>query len=253
MTSSDADDADTLVAPARASAPRDLGAAVISGAGSGIGRAVALALGKRGHPLVLLGRSAGPIDATLRVAGGKGIAVVADVRDVGAVQAAVERARAAGFAPQVVVPSAGIARIAPFAELPPETLRESIETNLLGALFLYRACLPGLRERGGHLFALLSVAAKRGFPDWSAYCASKWGLRGAVAALREELAGSDVRLTEIYPGATDSPLWEGVPGEWNRASMISPEAVAKAIVWALEADPTASVEEIHLQPRGGNL
>ncbi|MBP7588793.1 MAG: SDR family NAD(P)-dependent oxidoreductase, partial [Thermoanaerobaculia bacterium] len=119
--------------------------------------------------------------------------------------------------------------------------------------FLYRACLPDLLQSGGHLFALLSVAAKKGFPNWSAYAASKWGLRGAVAALREELAGSAVRVTEIYPGATDSPLWEKVPGEWNRASMISPEAIAKAIVWALEADPTSSVEEIHLQPRGGNL
>lgn len=229
------------------------GAAVISGAGSGIGRAAALALAQRGHPLVLLGRSAGPLDATLRVAGGKGIAVVADVRDAEAVTLAIEKAREAGLVPQVVVPSAGVARVGSFATLEPAAWRESLETNVLGAIFLYRACLPDLLERGGHLFALLSVAAKRGFPEWSAYAASKWGLRGAVAALREELSGTPVRVTEIYPGATDSPLWERVPGEWNRASMISPEAVAKAIVWALAADPTASVEEIHLQPRGGNL
>ena len=252
MTTSDASAAAAAAAgdSTRQAVP---GAAVISGAGSGIGRAVALALAERGHPLVLLGRRAEPLAATLRVAGSKGMVVVVDVRDGLAVQAAVERAEAAGLAPQVVVPSAGIARIAPFEELAPEALQESIATNLLGALFLYRACLPGLRQRGGHLFALLSVAAKRGFSGWSGYCASKWGLRGAVAALREELVGSPVRLTEIYPGATDSPLWEGVPGEWNRGSMISPEAVAKAIVWALEADPTSSVEEIHLQPRGGNL
>lgn len=229
------------------------GAAVISGAGSGIGRAAAIALAERGHSLVLLGRGAEPLDATLRVAGSKGIAFPVDVRDSGAVQAAIEQARAAGFRPQVVVPSAGVACVAPFGELEPDTWRKSLETNLLGAVFLYRACLPDLLQSGGHLFALLSVAAKKGFPNWSAYAASKWGLRGAVAALREELAGSAVRVTEIYPGATDSPLWERVPGEWNRASMISPEAIAKAIVWALEADPTTSVEEIHLQPRGGNL
>ena len=215
--------------------------------------AAALALAERGHPLVLLGRSAEPIHATLRVAGGKGMALVADVRDAGAVQTAIEKAVAAGYPPQVVVPSAGIARVATLATMEPAVLRETIETNLIGALFLYRACLPDLLQSGGHLFALLSVAAKKGFPNWSAYAASKWGLRGAVAALREELAGSAVRVTEIYPGATDSPLWEKVPGEWNRASMISPEAIAKAIVWALEADPTTSVEEIHLQPRGGNL
>lgn len=229
------------------------GAAVISGAGSGIGREVAVALARRGHPLVLLGRRAEPLTATLRAAGGTGLAVVTDVRDGRAVQAAVEAGIAAGFRPQVVVPSAGVACVAPFAELEPEIWRESLETNLLGAIFLYRACLPSLLERGGHLFALLSVAAKKGFPDWSAYAASKWGLRGAVAALREELSGTQVRLSEIYPGATDSALWEGVPGEWNRGSMISAEAVAKALVWALDADPTTTVEEIHLQPRGGNL
>lgn len=248
MTSSD-----PSAAAAGGSGALSLGAAVISGAGSGIGRAVAVALAERGHSLVLLGRRAEPIDATLRVAGGKGIAVVADVRDATAVAAAIERARQEGLVPQIVVPSAGVALVAPFGALAPEVWRASLETNLLGAVFLYRACLPDLLERGGHLFALLSVAAKKGFPDWSAYAASKWGLRGAVAALREELAGSTVRLTEIYPGATDSPLWERVPGEWNRESMISPEAVGKAIVWALEADPTTSVEEIHLQPRGGNL
>ncbi len=229
------------------------GAAVISGAGSGIGRAVALALAERGYPLVLLGRRAEPLAATLRAAGSQGIAVVTDVRDGSAVRLAVEQGISAGFRPQVVVPSAGVACVAPFGELAPETWRESLETNLLGAVFLYRACLPDLLQSGGHLFSLLSVAAKRGFPNWSAYAASKWGLRGAVAALREELAGSAVRITEIYPGATDSPLWETVPGEWNRGSMISPEAVAKGIVWALEADSTTSVEEIHLQPRGGNL
>lgn len=229
------------------------GAAVISGAGSGIGRAAALALAERGHALVLLGRRAEPLTATLRAAGSKGMVVAVDVRDGLAVRAAVEQARAAGFRPQVVVPSAGVACVAPFGELEPETWRESLETNLLGAVFLYRACLPELLQSGGHIFAVLSVAAKKGFPNWSAYAASKWGLRGAVAGLREELAGSPVRLTEIYPGATDSPLWETVPGEWKRASMISPEAVAKALVWALDADPSASVDEIHLQPRGGNL
>ena len=247
MTSSDALAASTTVDAS------GKGAAVISGAGSGIGRAVALALAERGHPLILLGRRAEPLTATLRAAGSKGMAVVTDVRDGQAVRLAVEQGLAAGFRPQVVVPSAGVACVAPFGELEPDTWRKSLETNLLGAVFLYRACLPDLLQSGGHLFALLSVAAKKGFPNWSAYAASKWGLRGAVAALREELAGSAVRVTEIYPGATDSPLWEKVPGEWNRASMISPEAIAKAIVWALEADPTSSVEEIHLQPRGGNL
>ena len=221
MTSSDPSAA-AAAGSGDSSAPPALGAAVISGAGSGIGRAVALALAKRGHPLVLLGRRAESLTATLRVAGGRGIAVVTDVRDGRAVQAAVGAGIAAGFRPQVVVPSAGIARVAPFAELEPEIWRESLETNLLGAVFLYRACLPELLRSGGHLFALLSVAAKKGFPDWSAYAASKGGLRGAVAALREELSGTAVRLTEIYPGATDSPLWSPITWPTAGAAQASP-------------------------------
>jgi len=243
----------SFAAATESTAPAVTGAAVVSGAGSGIGRAVALALARRGHPLVLLGRHAASLAATLAAAGGNGMALVVDVRDAGAVQTAVERSRAAGFVAQIVVPAAGVARVAPFAELGPDAWRESLETNLLGSIFLYRSFLPDLLGRGGHLFALLSVAAKRGFPNWTAYAASKWGLRGAVAALREELSGTPVRITEIYPGATDSPLWESVPGEWNRTAMMAPEAVARALVWALDADPSANIEQIHLQPRGGNL
>lgn len=228
-------------------------AAVVSGAGSGIGRAIAISLGRRGRALVLLGRRRERLEETLEESGAVGIVESVDVRDAQGVSRAIEAAVAGGYLPEVVVPAAGVARVAPFGELAPGWLAESVETNLLGSLSLYQACLPHMRERGGHLFAILSVAATRGFPGWVAYCASKWGLRGAVAALREELGSGPVRLTEIYPGATDSPLWETVPGDWNRQSMISPEAVANAVVWALEADPTASVEAIHLQPRGGNL
>ena len=243
----------SFAATTESPAPGVTGAAVVSGAGSGIGRAVALALARRGHPLVLLGRREAPLAATLQEAGGKGMALAVDVRDATAVLAAAARSRESGVVPEIIVPAAGVARVGPFAELSPELLRESIETNLLGALFLYRAFLPDLLKGGGHLFAILSAAAKGGFPNWTAYGASKWGLRGAVAALREELRGTAVRVTEIYPGATDSPLWETVPGTWDRSAMIAPEAVAQALVFALDADPSASVEEVHLQPRGGNL
>jgi len=100
---------------------------------------------------------------------------------------------------------------------------------------------------------LLSVAARRGFPGWSAYCASKWGLAGLVAALREELAGSGLRITAVYPGATDTPIWDGMPGEWDRSRMVPAAEVARAIGYALSADPRAVVEEIHLGPAGGAL
>ena len=233
---------------------RDRRPAVVSGAGSGIGRAIALELARRGHPLLLLGRTSPTLEATLTAAGGEGIALTCDVRSAAEVEAALARTAASGVSPEIVVPAAGVARVGRLETLDESDLRESLETNLLGALHLFRACLPRLRTSGsGHLFVLLSVAALRGFDGWSAYCASKWGLRGAVEALREELAGTDIRLTAIVPGATDSPLWNGVPGTWNRSAMLPARRVAEAVVWALEASRDAAVEEIRLQPPGGNL
>lgn len=228
--------------------------AVVSGAGSGIGREIARGLGRRGHALLLLGRTAATLEATLAEAGGEGIALACDVRSAAAVEAAFAHAAASGIAPEIVVPCAGVARVGRLEVLADAELRESLETNLLGALYLYRACLPRLRAAGrGHLFALLSVAATRGFDGWSAYGASKWALRGAVEALREELSGTGVRLTAIVPGATDSPLWNSVPGTWNRAAMLPAERVAAAVLWALETSRDAAVDEIRLQPPGGNL
>ncbi len=233
------------------------GVAVVSGGGSGIGREIALTLARRGHPLALLGRRKALLEQTLSEAGdagGDGLALACDVRDAGSVAAAVRDIERRWGAAALVVPAAGVAAIAPFEETAPERFRDVLETNLTGTFLLLRALLPGMKRRGGGwIFPILSTAAQRGFPGWSAYCASKWGLAGLVAALREELRGSGIRVTALYPGATDSPLWDELPGTWNRALMVPPREVARAVVAALEGDPSTLIEEIHLGPVGGAL
>src|SRR5690606_34267721 len=117
----------------------------------------------------------------------------------------------------LVLPAAGIASVAPFAEQPAEEFEAQVAVNLLGCANLLRAALPSmLARRRGDLVAILSVAARRTFPGWSGYAASKWGLLGLVESLREELAGSGLRVLALTPGATDSPLWDGLPGHWER-------------------------------------
>lgn len=230
------------------------GVAVVSGGGSGIGREVALTLARRGHPLALLGRRSELLEETLAAAGGDGIALPCDIRDAASVDAAARRIEERWGAASVVVPAAGVAAIAPLEEMAPERFRDVLETNLGGTFHLLRALLPAMKRQGsGWIFPILSAAARRGFPGWSAYCASKWGLAGLVAALREELAGSGVRVTALYPGATDSPLWDDLPGEWNRAVMVPAREVARAVVTALDSDPSTLIEEIHLGPVGGAL
>jgi NAD(P)-dependent dehydrogenase (short-subunit alcohol dehydrogenase family) len=228
------------------------GVAVISGAGSGLGREVALALGRRGHPLALLGRRVALLESTLDLAGGAGAAYACDVRDPQAVERAAAGLLERFGPPEVVVPAAGTALVAPVEGTTPAAFEEIVGTNLTGVFTLVRALLPSMRRNGrGWLFPILSVAARRGFPNWSAYCASKWGLAGLVASLREELAGTGVRITALYPGATDTPIWDSLPGTWDRSIMIPATEVARAVAYALDADDAASVEEIHWNPSAG--
>ena len=237
--------------------PEPRGVAVVSGGGSGIGREIALALARRGHPLALLGRRKALLEQTLSEAGGDGLdglAWACDVRDAEAIAAAAREIERRWGSAALVVPAAGLAAIAPLEETPPDRFRDVLSTNLTGTFLLLHALLPGMkRGGGGWIFPILSTAAQRGFPGWSAYCASKWGLAGLIAALREELRGSGVRVTALYPGATDSPLWDDLPGDWNRALMVPSREVARAVITALESDPAALIEEIHLGPVGGAL
>ncbi len=234
--------------------PGHLGLAVVSGAGSGLGREIALALSRRGHPLLLLGRRLETLSETRSAAAGEALALACDVREPGQVAGVAALVAERWGAAEVVVPAAGVAAVASLEDTTPETFRRILDTNLLGVFLLFRALLPDMRRLGrGWLVPLLSMAATRGFPGWSAYGASKWGLRGLVAALREELRDSGVRVTAIYPGAADTSLWADLPGDWDRSRMIPPREVARAVLHALDADPLATVEEIHLAPAGGAL
>jgi NADP-dependent 3-hydroxy acid dehydrogenase YdfG len=228
--------------------------AVVSGGGSGIGAACARALARRGHSLALLGRRRQPLLDTLRATGVEGRAFAVDVRDAAALTACLGDVERELGEVGIVVAAAGVAPVAPFVELSSAAIRESIETNLVGTALLFHTFLPAmLRRRSGTLVAVLSVAARRVFPGWSAYAASKWGLLGLVESLREELAGTGVRVLAITPGATETPLWDGVEGKWERSRMIPAEAVAEALAWALDDRERVVVEEIRLQPSGGNL
>lgn len=232
---------------------QELGIAVVSGAGSGIGREIALALARRGHRLALIGRRRGPLERTLADAGGDGLALPADVRDASALAEAARAALALG-PPGVVVPAAGAAAVEPFLEADATGFDRIVDVNLLGAARLLRLFLPAMVERRrGAVVPILSVAARQAFPGWSAYAASKWGLLGLVEALRLELAGSGIRVIALTPGATDSPLWNDLPGAWDRSRMIPAIEVARALAWALDASEGVAIEEIRMRPPGGDL
>ncbi len=185
--------------------------AVVTGAGSGIGRAIALALGRRGLDVALVGRTASTLRETAAEIGEsrvKTVVAVADVRSTAEVErAAAEIARSLGT-PRVLVHNAGIAgRKSPIEQLTDADLDEVIATNLRSLFVVTRAFLPAMRaERLGRIVTVASISSTLGSPGLAPYAASKWGAVGFTKSLAEELRGSGLQAMAVLPGSVDTPM-----------------------------------------------
>jgi NADP-dependent 3-hydroxy acid dehydrogenase YdfG len=216
--------------------------AVVTGASSGIGRSVAVLLAAAGAKVVLAARSAERLREAARevsdAAGPDGSGVVVCEADV-ATEAGVDRLAAVAGAADIVVHAAGAFGLAPLVETSVESFDRMLAVNVRAAFLLVRAFVPAMLERGhGDVVIIGSVAGRHAFPANGAYSASKFGVRGMHAVLAAELRGTGVRATFVEPAATDTPLWDDIdrgsnPGLPERESMLSPEAVAHAVVHAV--------------------
>jgi NAD(P)-dependent dehydrogenase (short-subunit alcohol dehydrogenase family) len=224
----------------------------VTGASRGIGAATARALADAGARLLLAARPSPDLE---RLASGLpgARAVPTDVRDPAAVERLVEAAAALG-GPDLLVHAAGLGVFAPLEQTSLEQWDEMLEVNLRGAFLLCRAALPGMRARGrGHVFTIVSIAGQRAFPNAGAYCASKFGLLGLTRVLAEEVRRDGVKVSAIVPGAVDTPFWERAGADLPRERMLSPDAVAAAILFAATAPPTVHHDEIVVMPPEGVL
>jgi NADP-dependent 3-hydroxy acid dehydrogenase YdfG len=209
--------------------------AIVTGASSGIGRAVALRLAGAGVRTILVARSEERLRAAAAAAGEHARVCAADV----ATESGIAAIRKATDAPDIVVHAAGAFALAPLAETGVDSFDNMVAVNLRAAFLLARAFVPGMLERGsGDIVFVGSIAGRHAFPANGAYSASKFGLRGMHAVLAAELRGSGVRASLVEPAATDTPLWDAIdrdrnPGLPEPAAMLSPDAVADAVVCAV--------------------
>jgi NAD(P)-dependent dehydrogenase (short-subunit alcohol dehydrogenase family) len=121
------------------------------------------------------------------------------------------------------------------------------------APFLLTKAVAATMRPGASILNILSIAAKSGFPNWSAYCMSKFALEGFSQAVREELRSRGVRVINLYPAATNTDIWNGVEGDWPREKMMLPTEIGDAVAFALSRPPEVAIENIDLLNLTGRL
>jgi NAD(P)-dependent dehydrogenase (short-subunit alcohol dehydrogenase family) len=231
--------------------------AVVTGAGRGIGRAVATTLARAGAAVALAARSAAELESVareVRAAGGRALVVATDVRQEAAVEALARQTLAEWGRVDVLVNAAGLATFAPVTDSKLDDWDQILAVNLRGAVLCCRAVLPAMiARRRGTIINVGSVVTSRTLTGSAAYTASKYGLLGFSRVLAEEMRAHGVRVGVLSAGATDTPLWDAMPGAPAREHMLRADQVAEAALLMASLGPNASLEELTLLPAGGIL
>lgn len=228
--------------------------AVITGGGSGVGKAVAAAYLAEGASVVIAGRDKAKLDAAAAELGGKILAVACDVAEAAQCQRLIETATKHFGKVDILFNNAGAnLKARTIRELTPEAWDKLIRANLDGTFYCTHYVLPQMFERkDGVIVNLVSVAGKRANPlGGAAYVASKFGQGGLGMCLSNEERESGIRVSNVYPGEIDTPILEHRPkpvSDEHRAVILKPEDVASAVLFVTLLPPHVSVPELVIKP-----
>ena len=223
---------------------------LITGAGRGIGRALAHAFAAAGAKVALLGKTKKnllEVQRELKDSGTATVVLAADVSDEGAVARAVAAAEQQLGPVDVLVNNAGVFALAPVETMDTLVFDRMLAVNLRGPFLMSRALLPGMKSRKrGHIVNISSTAGRRGFAGGGAYCASKFGLAGLTEAMRYEARASNVRVTCVYPSTVNTDLVKKAGMDLAPERAIQPEDVANAVVSLVAMDDRAMTTALEI-------
>ncbi len=212
--------------------------AIVTGAGSGLGAAIAQALAAEGAKCALAGRRREPLQAVaaeIEAAGGEASAIPTDVTDEMQVAALVAETIQAFDRLDVLVNNAGLMRQASLTQTSTALWDEILNVNLRGAFMLCRAAWPHLQHSRGQIINISSMAAAQGYLDEAAYCASKHGLNGLTEVLALEGKPHGIRALAVCPAAVETPLWDQDAPADVRHRMMKSTQVADLVRWLVTA------------------
>jgi len=235
--------------------------AIITGAGRGIGRAIALAFAAQGCNVAVCSRTQTEIVETARLCEAYGVDVIpmgVDITDWDAVSKMLLVARERFIRIDILVNNAGYADFDPFLEQKPDTWSRTLEVNLTGTWQVSKAVAKHMvKHGGGRIINIASVAGHKPIVNQSAYCASKHGLLGLSKCMALELREHNIAVNAISPGAVETKLAEKAMGERaDRDAWMEPEDVAHAALYLASLSPRAAVDDLVLRrfassPLGG--
>ncbi len=223
--------------------------AVVTGAGRGIGRAIAVELGRLGASVVLSARSRTDLEQTADTIGANASVMPADVRKKDDVHRLFEHTNRTFGPVDILVNAAGLGIFGPVRDFKDEDFENLVETNLRGIFFTSRFVLPSMIERKkGHIINIASIAGKVGSANRAVYCATKFAVVGFTESLAEEVRQYGVRAAVICPGSTDTGFSSAETAGKARERMLRPEDIAHAVKMLVTQEPNSFISEIIMRP-----
>jgi NADP-dependent 3-hydroxy acid dehydrogenase YdfG len=228
---------------------------LISGASRGIGKSLAFKLAKSGGKLCLVARNMSKSDELIKYLkenNSEYYLFDADLSKKEEIEKAYKYFKSETGSIDILINNAGRGVFSPITEENPEQIKEILDLNIFGLIYLTRLCVNDIIKNEGTILNVSSVAGRKGFQGLSVYCASKWAVVGFTESLRDELCSKNVKVMCIEPGLVDTDWGENLPDSFiqykNSVDMLTPDNIADIIVFVLNTPQNVCLNEILVRP-----